>query len=316
MRKLDTRTEQKILKLNSKHTPPRKISKKLKISRHTIYNVLKRNGIVINGNRFNFNKKYDINESFFSKIDTAEKAYFLGWLFADGSMNDKDKRVTLGLQKKDRSILLKLIRLISPNAPLYLIKRKPDPKYHRQDLYTIRLHRYKIWNDLRQLGLYQNKSSTIKFPNYLQQKLIPHFIRGYFDGDGSLSFIKQKFKIPKYQCQIVCSPPFAKALQNYLKSLKINSYIIRKINTKKVVSLCLSSLFCLRFLHFLYENKQSLFLKRKFVKFTKILQAYLQTRSKINIATTDFFRENQIFQRYLNKNINLDNYWIVDTRKY
>lgn len=59
----------------------------------------------------NKNYKYSLNENFFQEINTEEKAYWLGFLMADGCILDqpqRSKRLTVALKEKDINILHKL----------------------------------------------------------------------------------------------------------------------------------------------------------------------------------------------------------------
>ena len=51
----------------------------------------------------------------------------------------------------------------------------------------------KLCNRLKELGVIEKKSLVLKFPKWLNKNLHKHFIRGYFDGDGSV-FMVEKYK--------------------------------------------------------------------------------------------------------------------------
>ena len=74
-------------------------------------------------------KIYTINEDYFDIIDTEEKAYLLGFLYADGNHFTKKNRITIGLQEKDKHILEKFNELIGSNRPLFL-RKKENLKNH------------------------------------------------------------------------------------------------------------------------------------------------------------------------------------------
>ena len=71
----------------------------------SVWNVLKRHGVKVNKT----NRKYTLDESYFDQIDTEEKAYFLGLLYADGCNYEKKNTISIGLQDKDILILENLI---------------------------------------------------------------------------------------------------------------------------------------------------------------------------------------------------------------
>ena len=123
------------------------------------------------------NRKHDVNEDFFDSIDTEEKAYFLGFLFSDGNVHTKYNTIALKLQLIDREILERLSILIMNKVHLYDSQKRNDC--------TLRFSSLNIKNKLIALGCVPNKSLKLKFPD-IDPKLYSHFIRGYFDGDGSI----------------------------------------------------------------------------------------------------------------------------------
>jgi|688.fasta_scaffold401782_1 hypothetical protein len=121
------------------------------------------------------------NESFFEKIDTEEKAYFLGLIYSDGSLqNDSDKglyNVNITLHIKDKDILEKFIQCVNGEMELW--------KHKQRDMVELKLNGKKIVNDLEKIGVYPNKTFTIDYP-MIDENLERHFLRGYFDGDGCI----------------------------------------------------------------------------------------------------------------------------------
>lgn len=138
--------------------------------------------------------RYSINERYFEKIDTEEKAYWLGFIAADGCVQEgKSKyRLSIELSIKDRGHLEKLAKAIDFSGPIYYNKKhkqiyKNEAKIFLCDFLGITSKRMVL--DLVKHGITQRKSKTIKPPN-IQKKLYKHWIRGYFDGDGSVSLCK------------------------------------------------------------------------------------------------------------------------------
>lgn len=129
-------------------------------------------------------RKWFLNESFFEIIDTEEKAYFLGFLYADGALY-KDKSVSLDLNKKDLEILYKFKDVLNYSKPL--------KKYNDKAAVVINSH--KMYNDLIKLGCTERKTFTLKYPtdNSIPKELTHHFIRGVFDGDGCVYRAKKRY---------------------------------------------------------------------------------------------------------------------------
>lgn len=129
------------------------------------------------------------NENFFNKIDIEEKAYWLGFLYADGCVHDKpngQKLITLVV--KDKEVIEKFIKALKGDFKVKQYK----------DTYGVYLTSKIMFDDLCKLGCVPRKSLILKFPK-INSKLIPHFIRGYFDGDGSVYTYTLKGKIKDYK---------------------------------------------------------------------------------------------------------------------
>jgi hypothetical protein len=131
-------------------------------------------------------RKYPINEQFFDEIDSEEKAYFLGMLYADGTNSIKKTEVSLRLQEEDYEILLKLNDLLQPTKPIRPIIRDK----RRKILFRMVMNSKKVSYRLNELGVVPNKTFKLAYPTWLNEKLENHFIRGYFDGDGCVTFNK------------------------------------------------------------------------------------------------------------------------------
>jgi transposase-like protein len=141
---------------------------------------------------------YPIREDFFDVIDKQEKAYFLGFLYADGSNNKEANFVRTDLARKDRDILEKLASLIYLENSLQHIKDQDREKEYkgRKAIYCtshLDINSKHICHRLEELGCPAAKSLTIAFPQWLvDPELQRHFIRGYYDGDGGVSLTDVK----------------------------------------------------------------------------------------------------------------------------
>lgn len=142
------------------------------------------------------NKKYSFNEKYFEVIDNEQKAYWLGFLYADGYVYNDCKRgkynVTITLKNTDKILLEQFKQDLNSNHPIKDIEiTSRDNPSHACSLY---IGNKKIVQDLIKLGCFQNKSKILKPPTLQQVPLeyIPHFIRGYFDGDGSVFISNEK----------------------------------------------------------------------------------------------------------------------------
>lgn len=127
-------------------------------------------------------RKYTFNESYFEKIDTEEKAYWLGFLVADGSVRCASNSgcitttvLSLGLSVVDKKHVEKFAKALEANNPIYTVNKAA----------IITLRSEKICSDLKVLGIVQNKTGKCYKPE-ISEELERHFWRGVCDGDGHL----------------------------------------------------------------------------------------------------------------------------------
>lgn len=158
-----------------------KIQEEVGFNRKLLSNLLQRDGIQIIQN----NSKYDYNEDCFDIINTEEKAYWLGFLYADGTVDDLAKfEFKVALAWKDRDHVVKLRDFVCPgHAFSDYIARIKGKEYPATKLVITNKVLVKA---LISKGCVPNKSLVLKFPteDIVPTHLIHHFIRGYFDGDG------------------------------------------------------------------------------------------------------------------------------------
>ena len=121
-------------------------------------------------------RKYNLDESFFAKIDNEEKAYWLGFLSGDGAITENKVRIRLAI--KDKIHLKKFKETVKWSGKDY---------YHKDtDALEVCFRSFKMLNDLARYFITPRKTYTIKFPD-IPKPLERHFIRGVFDADGCIS---------------------------------------------------------------------------------------------------------------------------------
>lgn len=132
-------------------------------------------------------KRKKFNEDYFEVIDTPEKAYFLGFIFADGCLIDNPKeyryKLAIKIHNKDEDILERFISLLDSEVEVWRSKNR--------DISEVGFSSKKMINDLKNIGIHQNKTYTIEYPK-IDEKLERHFLRGYFDGDGCIRINEDK----------------------------------------------------------------------------------------------------------------------------
>lgn len=162
--------------------------------------------------------KYKCDRSFFKVIDTERKAYWLGFIYADGNVSIQEGNayiLSITLGEKDKHHLEKFQQDIGTNIKIYP-KKAINPYTNLEVLtYRIDISSKELCMDLIDKGCTPCKSLTKKFPKGVPNNLMNHFLRGYFDGNGSLVFRKSNIN---YDINITSSIQFLNNLMDYLKS--------------------------------------------------------------------------------------------------
>lgn len=175
--------EQKILLLYSQYHNQEIVGKMVGCSGVGVGRILRRNHVDEDDIKKAFSK-YTLNEKYFDHIDSFDKAYILGLLFADGWINNNNRIVSICLQESDKAILEKINNCLESNRPLKFIncKKKKESYQNQYALYIANLYMVKSLNNL---GMVQNKSLILKYPS-IEKQFNSAFIRGYIDGDGCI----------------------------------------------------------------------------------------------------------------------------------
>lgn len=164
------------------------------------------------------NRLYYADDYYFSVIDSEEKAYWLGMLYADGTIQEDRGTVNLGLQTSDEEHIKKFIYCLKSNNPIKRYIKVMDGKEFSSS--RVNIYSRQMVDDLIRLGCTQNKSLTLTFPTEEQvpNHLIIHFIRGYFDGDGSISYTTPyKTKRRQYKYSFVGTKSFIDGIKSHLE---------------------------------------------------------------------------------------------------
>lgn len=159
------------------------------------------------------------NDSFFSAIDTERKAYWLGFLYADGNVSQGEYsfQTRLILTESDVDIVEEFKKDLGATHNISRWENRSYP--NSKPLKVLSITSRKMFEDLGRLGCHPRKSLTLTFPtaNQVPNHLIRHFIRGYFDGDGCITFkTGRRFKNPFIQ--IEGTKEFLESLRECLNS--------------------------------------------------------------------------------------------------
>lgn len=137
-------------------------------------------------------QKYNYNEKAFEFINDEASAYWLGFFYADGNINTLNCKCDICMSDKDYSHILKLCSYIFLDDNYNIVKRKSTLSNYDKTYYNYRLYigNKKITNNLIKNNCNWNKTFNMKFPDNIEKKLMHHFIRGFFDGDGCVTHLK------------------------------------------------------------------------------------------------------------------------------
>jgi len=205
----------------------------------------------------------------FDNIDTEEKAYWLGFLYADGyvSNGNRTNNVELSLQLMDNDHLVKYKKFLKAKNNVkidhFRCRMTVTNKYFREKLIK--------------LGCVNNKSLILTFPDlkiFKEKELIKHFIRGYVDGDGCLCLVKNK----KPQIAILGTSEFLNELQKHLplkKTHKLSKNDYKSISNTFVLPFNGGT--AVKIAKFLYEFSE-INLTRKFIKYETFLKMFCRPK--------------------------------------
>jgi hypothetical protein len=246
------------------------IQKILGLKNHQpIYNYFKKKGWSrLQRKDYNFKTEYTVNQSFFNEINTEEKAYILGFICADGHIDSKYYRINITLQDQDFKLLEDIREAMQSNHPIKrgIVKNNPYKNTENKVLHqcSISINGKELVTPLIQMGIAGNKTYNLNssIMNYVPENLVRHFLRGYFDGDGCISWDKRYKSGSKSTIHVAGNLDFLEnsfnkyfptncTLRLYKKSTKCYDYTIQD---KKQV---------LKFLAFLY-NDAKIYLERKY----------------------------------------------------
>lgn len=237
------------------------IQKELGLSQKYVTTILNKNKVLKNTRK----KTALFNIHYFEKIDSSEKAYFLGLLLADGNVNEKRKSVRIGLQEEDSYILEKFKKAISSNNEVYFC-HKPLSYPNRKHKKVFEVTSEKFYNDLTNLGIVPRKSLIVKYPvinSFFEKDLI----RGILDGDGCIYISKNKKKYDQCRISWLGTYDVCNGILKYFKQHDIKLFINKKENIYSVGTSKKSDI--IKICNILYNNTD-LYLKRKFDKFILI----------------------------------------------
>lgn len=240
------------------------LQNRFKVNKKSISDKLRQLGYEV----INHQLELKFDEHIFDVIDTEEKAYWLGFIFADGNISTvkntnklTEYRFTITLKQNDDSHLLKF------NS--FMQHQKDNRHYHKTknpscSWYVNNKH---LWEVLNSYGCVPRKSLVLNFPSvsiFKDRSLIRHFIRGYFDGDGCLSYeLRTNYIVPR--ASLLGTKEFIQTLVTYLP-LKDPLIISHNKESTNTYCLKLKVSESKMFLDYIYNNC-SIYLDRKYNRY-------------------------------------------------
>lgn len=234
-----------------------------------VYNYFKKMGWErLDRSQYSMKTTYTVDSLFFNDINTEEKAYILGFILADGHIDTDNCRIKISLQDSDYKLLEKIRVAMNSNHPIKrgIIKENPYKKTDNKELKqcSISINGKQLITPLIEMGLTNKKTYTLDstIMKYIPNNLVRHFLRGYLDGDGNITWGKKYSSGYKYIVQVCGNEDFL--LNSYQKYFPSNCSLYKdkyskqcytwKIANKKEV---------MKFLNYIYGDC-SIYLDRKY----------------------------------------------------
>jgi len=178
-------------------------------SPNACYFALKQAGVP-RRSRSEVSRKYAVNEEFFDCIDSEAKAYWLGFLSADGTIGKNF--VELALSGKDERHLRKFVDALESGHP---VKVYWEGGYQKA---RVHIGSTRLVDSLKRLGVTQRKSLTLEPCSAISESLLAHYWRGMVDGDGSISYFRRNGKIRGFKINLVGTESMVWAFSDFISS--------------------------------------------------------------------------------------------------
>lgn len=209
----------------------------------------------------------EFDKTYFEKIDTPNKAYWLGFIYADGSLSSNGLfSIKQGI--KDINVLENFKKDINSEHKITI--STSNNGYNKGLQYCVFNIRYKkLYKQLQNLGVNSNKTFDCKFPdeNILPKEYKWDFIRGFFDGDGSAYVSHIKWKYGEYEYPSLSFTGTQNMLENILQEVQkhynTNAVVRPYYNDKPVYDLKFGGIELVNCIyHLMYDNAER-YTKRK-----------------------------------------------------
>lgn len=238
-------------------------------------------------------RRYSLDETCFENVSSEEQAYWLGFLAADGCVylprNNRQAFVQITLQRNDEEHLQKFQSFLKSTRPILRHEKSEDKKYS-----TLSISSDKIAHDIGLYGVCPRKTYTDNWPEHLPEELLPAYIRGYFDGDGSISHNFTMNKMHLVSVTIVGFLPNIQHFKDYFDKVGIKNNITIDKRKKSDIPFCL--LFFPNkkaknsFLHLIYDNA-NVYLERKYILSQQFFDFFSKNTRTWTVKSNAVFNE-------------------------
>lgn len=252
-------------------------------------------------------RKQPLNIDYFKQINSPEKAYWLGFIVADGCLNKTKHKLSFCV--KDPDILFKFQKAIGAGSPVRhrFVLDKRTNKMHEQ--YSLQINSKQFCQHVKNLGINENKSFNFTFPT-IDEEYYSHFIRGLYDGDGSICIkTSVKKKQISYKINMISTLEGVLFIKNYFE--KHFNWKVQQIFSKTNQGIHYLSMQknAEKFLQWIYKDStEETRLNRKYSKYAEsVLQFESQYKILINDLTGEVHKVKNIrlfcAERGLNENL-------------
>lgn len=245
-----------------KNNTVKNLSEIFQVRPESIRNLLRKENIKLTNKK---TRGFPRISNFFEEIDTADKAYWLGFLYADGTISSSSNSISLGT--KDKEHVEKFRDALG--ALNNKIAVREDTRFSKTCvIYNFTIHDAQLHQDLIKWGCVPNKSYLDLHLPKIPEELKWHFIRGLFDGDGCLSYSLER---KNFQLSFIGSRTLMEEVRHFFGKDKIS--LQQNVKSKIAYSFFVSGRKqVLYFLNKMYEgSSEKNRLDRKYACFQKLL---------------------------------------------
>ncbi|PGP12576.1 hypothetical protein COA01_32695 [Bacillus cereus] len=283
--KLSPNEVEEIIELYNKDTSTN-LAKHFNCSRSLILKIWMDNGL----NGKDKGRQYYSNFDYFANIDSPDKAFYAGWIAADGCVYDRNndsqqKMLSIGIHEKDEELIRKFLNEIQSNNPI-IHRTQVTKKGILTPVSQVQIVSNKLCDDLAKYNIVPRKTWTF-LPTNIPRDLMSHFIRGYFVGDGTITVANHRYDRPKYyNVSFIGNLKSMEYFGEYLTNIGIDNRVTSFKEGRysrpfgKVSFVNNASKY--DFLKFISEGSEELHLSRKKELIEKFFFAYENNRKNYN----------------------------------